>query len=107
MSSTNPCLKPLCSGLTAHNWCDECMKDGDKSQNASYPFKEGPVPAEEDPVGEEEEEESEEEEGQDCRGCGCWLPDGQECVFPESWLAFCQECYEERREEEEEEEESD
>jgi hypothetical protein len=49
---------------------------------------------------EQEEEEDEEEEGQDCRGCGCWLPDGEECVFPESCDAFCEPCFEERQEEE-------
>ena len=53
---------------------------------------------------EEEDEEEEEEEGQDCRGCGCWLPDGKECVFPESCDAFCEPCFEERQEHEKEDE---
>jgi hypothetical protein len=133
MSSVNCCLKPHCPGTTTQNWCDDCMKDGDKSQNASYPFK--AKPAELCPgcdslkqnvefktyyheggdtivcedcfneMQESEEEEDEEEEGQDCRGCGCWLPDGKECVFPGSWLAFCEPCFEERQEDEEEESE--
>ena len=38
MSSVSSCLKPLCAGTTTQNWCDDCMKDGDKSQHASYPF---------------------------------------------------------------------
>ena len=33
------CLKVGCYNDTEHNWCDECMKDGDKSQSASFPFK--------------------------------------------------------------------
>ena len=108
VSSVHSCLKLHCPGTTTQNWCDDCMKDGDKSQNASYPLKHncdwGKEEKEEEEQ-EEEQEEDEEEEGQDCRGCGCWLPDGKECVFPGSWLAFCEPCYEERQEEEEEESE--
>ena len=36
----------------------------------------------------------EKEEGQDCRGCGEFLPDGQECVPPESAHAYCENCFE-------------
>jgi len=55
---------------------------------------------------EQGEEDEEEEEGQDCRGCGCWLPDGEECVFPESCKAYCDRCFEERQVEEEDDDSS-
>jgi hypothetical protein len=41
-----------------------------------------------------DEETSEEENGQNCRGCGCFLVDGTECVQPNSSKAYCQGCFE-------------
>jgi hypothetical protein len=40
------------------------------------------------------EETSEEENGQNCRGCGCFLVDGTECVQPNSSKAYCNGCFE-------------
>ena len=47
------------------------------------------------------EETSDEENGQNCRGCGCFLLDGTECVLPESSKAYCSGCFEGLEEKEE------
>lgn len=39
-------------------------------------------------------ETSDEENGQNCRGCGCFVIDGAECVIPESSKAYCSGCFE-------------
>lgn len=35
------------------------------------------------------------EEGQDCRRCGQFVKDGDECVFPDDTDAYCAGCFEE------------
>ena len=49
------------------------------------------------------EETSDEENGQNCRGCGCFVQDGKECVLPDSSKAYCSGCFEELEIKEEEE----
>ena len=41
-----PCLMPGCTNVTQYNWCEECIKDKNKSQHGSFPLK--AEPAEED-----------------------------------------------------------
>jgi len=42
----------------------------------------------------ETSDEEEEKTGQNCRGCGCYVLDGAECVLPESSKAYCSGCFE-------------
>ena len=55
----------------------------------------------------EEEIIEDEKNGQNCRGCGCFVLDGAECVLPDSSKAYCSGCFEslEQPEEKNEDEE--
>ena len=46
-------------------------------------------------------------EGQNCHGCGVFLKDGEEEVFPESSKAFCSGCFERAAEDKEDEEKAE